>query len=347
MIYAFDHARLEAQSVHLVGAEAEGGELVLSGSPLVTDDETEAVMMRYFLSAFKTDELFCFSHSSDLAMNEVFTLVSRIFDQPDTLHEQSAHIARFLHECSTHPNIKSGEFYVVYFRDCILEGEMMDAVGLFKSEHKASFLKVKHAGSAFQVAADQGVNVNQLDKGCLIFNTEGDSGFAVAVVDKTNKGSDARYWKDDFLHLSPRADEYHFTSNAIELCKSFISKEMPQNFEVSPADQADLLNRSAQFFKEHEEFSIEEYAGEVIVDKQVIDEFTRYKSDFEQQREVEVGEGFAISGSAVKKQSRVFRSVIKLDKNFHIYVHGNREMIERGVDADGRKYYKVYFDEEN
>jgi hypothetical protein len=52
------------------------------------------------------------------------------------------------------------------------------------------------------------------------------------------------------------------------------------------------------------------------------------------------------SESAVKKQARVFKSVIKLDKNFHIYVHGNRELIEQGTDEKG-KYYKVYYKEES
>ena len=40
---------------------------------------------------------------------------------------------------------------------------------------------------------------------------------------------------------------------------------------------------------------------------------------------------FYISDAAVKKQSRSFKSVIKLDKNFHIYVH-----VEQGEDEKGR-----------
>jgi len=48
----------------------------------------------------------------------------------------------------------------------------------------------------------------------------------------------------------------------------------------------------------------------------------------------------------VKQQIRVFKSVLKLDKNFHIYIHGNREWIKRGTDPDGRKYYKIYFENE-
>ncbi len=42
------------------------------------------------------------------------------------------------------------------------------------------------------------------------------------------------------------------------------------------------------------------------------------------------------------------RSVLKLDKNFHIYIHGDRELIERGYDEEkGKSFYKVYFEEES
>ena len=39
--------------------------------------------------------------------------------------------------------------------------------------------------------------------------------------------------------------------------------------------------------------------------------------------------------------------VIKLDKNFHLYVHGSRELIEQGIDEEGRKFYKIYYTEES
>jgi hypothetical protein len=49
----------------------------------------------------------------------------------------------------------------------------------------------------------------------------------------------------------------------------------------------------------------------------------------------------------VKKQSKVYKQVLKLDRNFHIYIHGNNEFIERGFDEEkNMNYYKVYFREE-
>lgn len=45
------------------------------------------------------------------------------------------------------------------------------------------------------------------------------------------------------------------------------------------------------------------------------------------------------------KQNETIKSVIRLDNNFHIYVHGDRKKIEKGEDKKG-KYYKVYYTEE-
>ena len=80
---------------------------------------------------------------------------------------------------------------------------------------------------------------------------------------------------------------------------------------------------------------------------EVMASFNEYKNNFQIEREIEIEDGFAISESAVKKQARIFKSVLKLDKNFHVYIHGNNNLIEKGVDPDGRKYYKLYFNEEN
>ncbi len=60
-----------------------------------------------------------------------------------------------------------------------------------------------------------------------------------------------------------------------------------------------------------------------------------------------IKDSFEISVQAVKKQTRIFKSVLKLDKNFHIYIHGNNELIEHGIEKDGRKFYKIYFENES
>jgi hypothetical protein len=330
-----------------VGRQDDANSLILAKDTLhIEEPEIKDLLCHYFLSPFKSSEYFNLYHDTDINMNEVFVCVSKIFDNPNVLHEQSVILAQHLHEQSIHPKIKSGEFYTVYFKDCIVDGEMVDAVGLFKSENKDTFLKVLQAGDGFEIESEQGVNINKLDKGCLIFNTEREQGYVASVVDNTGKGAEAQYWFDAFLHVRQRRDEFYNTQQTLSLCKSFVRDELPQRFEISKADQAALLNKSVRFFKEKDNFNAEEFANEVMEDPEVIESFHRYKTDYQQTHDTEIADDFAISESALKQQARVFKSVIKLDKNFHIYVHGNRNLIEQGVEANGKKFYKIYYEEE-
>ena len=54
----------------------------------------------------------------------------------------SGQIAKYLYKVANHPKIKSGELYVVYFKGVQIEGNMLDAIGIFKSENKETYLKV-------------------------------------------------------------------------------------------------------------------------------------------------------------------------------------------------------------
>ncbi len=332
--------------MHKVGNKLNEGGVVFSKSNLHLDSSLKTILSQYFLTSFKFEELYSLYHQTDIALNEVYSYVSKIFENHEQFHQQSMNLAAHLYEKSVYPKIKTGEFYVIYFKDCILDEHTADAIGLFKSENKETFLKIFQNTENFNIESEEGININKLDKGCLIFNIDKENGYVVAVVDNTNKGEDAKYWIDDFLHVRPRKDEYYNTHNVLSLCKNFVTKELPQQFDVQKADQADLLNRSVQFFKEKDSFDMEEFTNEVFAQREVIDSFNKYKENYEQDRDLEIADSFTISESAVKKQARAFKSVIKLDKNFHIYVHGNRNLIEQGEDEKG-KFYKVYYQEES
>ena len=177
-----------------------------------------------------------------------------------------------------------------------------------------------------------------------MFDTEREEGFAVCVVDNTNR-AEARYWIDDFLHVRPRQDNYHNTHNILAMCKKYVTRHLPAEFDVSKADQAEMLNETMKYFREQDSFSLDDFSEKVIRQPEVMESFTRYKQEYEQDREIRIEDEFAISDSAVRKQARAYKSVIKLDRNFHIYVHGNRNLLEQGEDEKG-KFYKVYYEEE-
>ena len=342
-----EFAKIEAIVLHKTGNKLNEEGIRFSKEPVRINELLEELLIKYFFSPFKQNEFYNLSHETDINLNEVYSYVSAIFDDPENLFEQSVNIAKHLYEQSVHPKIRGGELYVVYFKDCNIDGEPMDAVGIFKSETRETYLKIYPDGDGFGIDSDAGININKLDKGCLILNTEKEKGYLAAVVDNLSKGGEALYWIDDFLHLRARSDDYHNTQNAINFCKSFVVDHLPEEYEMSKIDQADMLNKSANFFKEKDYFDIEDFANEVIKAPELIEKFKSYKNQFEDERDMKISDEFEISDAAVKKQSRVLKSVIKLDKNFHIYVHGNRDMIENGTDEDnGMHYYKLFYKEE-
>lgn len=347
MIDYFD-CKIERVSAHQVGNQANQDNLVVSDKPIeVNDGDLKEVLLSYFVSHFKTDEYFQFAPvDGDLNNNLAFQAVTKIFENPSDMHQQSIDLADNLYECQNHPNIKSGDFYVTLLSDITLDGETTEAVGLFKAETKDTFIKLQTSTNDFGLSTDVGNRISRLDKGCLVFNMEKEEGYRVLIIDKSNKIMEAQYWKEEFLNAKPRNDDFHNTQTFMKVTKDFVTKQMPKQFEMNKADQADLLNRSMDFFKTNEQFNNQSFGAEVFEDEQVINAFHRFTNDFKEEKEIELSQDFDISAPAVHKNSRVFKSVIKLDKNFHIYVHGDKKLIERGVDEMGRKFYTIYYSEE-
>ena len=334
--------RINHVSIHFVGNKSIDDGVILSKSNLVVDDDIDNLLVKYFLAPFTSDEYFQLYHDSGIEYNVVNGAVSQIFDDPETLYDQSVNLAKHLYDQSAHPKIKGGEFYTVYFKDCIVDGDTVDAIGLFKSENKDTFLKVLREDGNFNLESEQGINIKKLDKGCLIFNKERENGYVVAVVDNTNKGIEAQYWIDDFLHIRQRKDEYANTQNVMAMAKNFVTKELPKEFEVSKADQIDLLNKSLKFFKEKDTFDIEDFANEVIEQPEVIESFHSFRRNYESENDITIDDTFAISNHAFKKQQRSYKRIINLDKKIQIIINGNRQNVEQGEDERG-KFYKVYY----
>jgi hypothetical protein len=345
----FGNATLNKLIVHRVGNKLlEDGvtlssdNINLSQQPALTE-----ILTSYFLSQFKDPAFYRFHHVSSLELNEIYSISYALFESVRAFTKKSKDIASILYEYSNHPKIKSGELYVAYFDECRVGTEVTDAIGIFKSENKETFLKVFENDGSLQINHDEGINIRKLDKGCLIFNTEADEGFKVCVVDNLNASNEAQYWKDEFLKLTPVADNYFQTKNYLSLTKDYVTGRLDEDFEVSKADQIDYLNRSIEYFKKNEQFNEQEFASAVFEHKEVINSFKKYKKEFQNENDLDIVSEFEISNYAVKKQTKVFKSVLKLDRNFHVYIHGNRDLIEKGVDEDGRKYYKLYYNEES
>ena len=100
------------------------------------------------------------------------------------------------------------------------------------------------------------------------------------------------------------------------------------------------------FFKDKDEFDIDDFTNEVMSEPETIEKFRQYKQRYEDETGISIDDNFPVSEAARKKQQRAFKRVIQLDKKIKIVIDGNSQNIEQGTDKKG-KFYKLYYTEEN
>lgn len=304
----------------------------------ISDEEESDLLKNIFLKPFQSTGATWEFRNDGSGSNVLYTL-SKDLHNDGNFVISSVNIGKHLQQVSTHPNIKDGDMFVIKFADILYNGKLCEALGVYKVENKEVFIENSFSGTKPELRFRRGISGRKLDKGCLILFTP--EPYTVFTID--NVHVDTEYWKNDFLKVKLRQDPVNNTSKLMTITKSFITESLPEQFEIEKADQIDLLNRSANYFKNKEEFTMQEFEHEVLQDKQVIDAFQSYdKGEL-----FGINRGFEISQQAVKRQAKIFKSVLKLDRNFHVYIHGNRELIERGEDETGRKFYKLYYKEES
>ena len=306
------------------------------------DNVDNISLKNILLDAFvPLNEVYEFVHDIDIDLNVFRKIMGEYWDEEDLLNT-SKKIYHHLKAVATHPKIKSGDLVLAKFEDIQIENSYYEAIGIYKIEQKESFLEIDlNNGDVASLKILPGITSKNIDKACLVIFTKEDPW--IFVIDKNNK--DTQYWIDDFLHIRQRKDEYANTQNIMAMAKNFVTKELPQMFDVTKADQIDLLNRSLEFFKEKDTFDIEDFANEVIGQPEVIESFNNFKRNYETENDIVIDDNFAISNNAFKKQQRSYKRVIRLDKKIQIIIDGNRDHVQQGEDENG-KYYKVYYSSE-
>lgn len=341
----FESCKITNIIIHNIGNKFENGDLIISDNCFLPDDENVLNLLKsYFLSAFKKDAYYHFMpYENELLNNPIYASIHKIFNDEQMFYQQSVEIAQHLFEQSNNPNIKSGELYVVHFKNCNIEEGVCDAIGIFKSETKDTFIKVIMNQNTYELIGESGINIKKLDKACIVFNVNYEHGYKACILDKTNT-KEAIYWTNDFLGLEPSDDSYFQTSNYLNLCKNFVKEIYNQENDVPRADQIDMLNRSINFFKDTNIFSEDRFKEEIVKEPEVINAFENFKCQFEADNNIELPQDFTVSNYAVKDEKKYFKHVLKLDKNFHIYIHGDKKYIRKGYDPEkDMNYYMLYF----
>lgn len=344
----FEDASISSICVHYIGNNSESEGIRFSESIVdIEDFHIQELLLKYFFSNFKEPEFYSLQFSTgDISMNPIHKYAGEMFNDPKLLLTNSASIAKLLYQHSRHPNIKSGDLIIAQVQDVLIDDEMVDAICIFKSENKEAFITLDLTQKNYSLERSEGIHTEKLDKACIIFNTEASTGYKICALDKSNKSKEAQYWMSDFLNIEHRVDDYHHTKNYIQATKQFIEDRIKPLYEIDKTEEAAMLNRSKDYLSTAETFDEKEYLEKTFNSPELIEDFGNYKQDYKEERNIELQEEFNVHQSAVKKQAKVFKSVLKLDKNFHVYIHGDRELIEKGTDENGRKYYKLYYEEE-
>lgn len=339
-------ANLNQVVVHQLGKKSEGEDVTFSQELIdISNADIHQTLLQYFIDTFKEPDFFTFTfNDGDFILNPLYNYLGNVFDDPSSFYEHSVKIARLLHDKSSNPLIKSGDFCMAYIHNILIDDEMVDAIGIFKSENKDDFILIDKVDQKIDLQIQKGINTSKMDKACLILNTERDTGFKILNIDHSNRQKEARYWRDDFLIIEARSDDYHSTTNLIRMTAEFVKKRLPAEAPLDKKDQSAYLKKSEDYFKNQESFELQDYKEQVFQSEEVSAAFEEYRREEQPSRAHQ--DSFAISEYAVKKQSKVFKSVIKLDKNFHVYVHGDNSKITKGELENGQKYYMLYYDEE-
>ncbi|MGB0839852.1 MAG: nucleoid-associated protein, partial [Chitinophagales bacterium] len=269
--------------IHKVGNKLRSEGILLAQDTYDLGDEMlRSLLLEYFLGPFKSDQYYKFDHETALENNQLYQLCLNVFDNPmQNLLGQSHGMAEHLYEQSTHAKVKSGELYVCYFTDVLVEDELVNAIGIFKTENKDLYLKAKEESNQLTLNYEQGINIKKLDKGCIILNVYNEDGLRLMMIDKGSKSQpEAQYWRDEFLKVTRVHDNSFHTQNYLQLCQELVQDVLSEE-GLGRQEQVNFLNKSLNFFKERETFDEEEFHESVLAEPERIKAFQEIKKDYE------------------------------------------------------------------
>ena len=312
-----------------------------------TEDEEE-LLRNFFLRSIKSSiDLMKFTHHISLEYNAVFDNTKKFFDNELSFIEYSNNILNHLYEKSNHPQIKTGELFVVHFQDLQFQDITTEAIGIFKIENKIDYLKFHHQEEGLDFTINKGVKLQKIDKGCLILNTEQSDGYRVISID--NNSYDANYWKRDFLGLEEVLNDSYQTKHHLQLLSTF-SNTMVENNDTYA--QKEFISQGIQLFNDNEVMTKDLLEQELLSPFDVVDSYSQFKTQYNKENNLDLEEDFNVSISTLKKEKRKIKSQINLDTKIQIKLDLSdgdtvKENIEKGFDEERKMhYYKVYYNEE-
>lgn len=349
--------KLNFEDVHIsglvlakVGNPSRDEPLQTSKQLFQVDEEDQETLCPIFLKPFRNLGGQRFTHHSSLDKNEINEAAKTVFGDPSTLLEQGCEIAKRLYSKSSHPNIKSGDLCISLIEQIEFEGEMIKAICILKSESVTPFLSISAKDGDLELATEQGINPEKIDKGCLIVEHFDKKGFYVLTFDRG--GNESRFWVRDFLGVRPIPDSALLSKRVAEMAVSAVSEDRPTSSESPPWDVNEPAQEALSYLQGQKNFSLQEFEEQALRTDSAKKRFAEEKQRVEEEEGISLEENFDISKKDVTKAKKLMKSVMKFDTGVEIRLRPKvldkpEEVLERGFDEDRKmNFIKVYYHED-
>jgi len=191
-----------------------------------------------------------------------------------------------------------------------------------------------------------GLPMKKPEFGCLLI-PDGMDGFTTFILESIKENSGGTAWSKMLFPFHQITDDAFHAKQFFKMCKAFSEDVIIKEQQQPKENQVSFLSDSLKYASDNKAVNFENFKSEVLKEAKVIDAFDSFQEKYTEERRWNPPDQFAVTDSVQNQAKKIVKSVIKLDKNFHIYVHGNKERIEKGFD-ESRKlhYYQLWFDAE-
>ncbi len=346
----FSKSKIKHLIIHEIGNKLRDEKIFLSSKIQIIDEDLEKILLNYFLKSFRTNqETLNFYHNSSLNLNEVYSYSKNLFSKNNEMSfiENSQNIAKHLYEYTLHPKIIKGELLIVKIENIVFNDEMINLLGIFKSENKDSFLKIIRSKDFINLKNDKGINLTKIEKGCLILNVDSNNGFVVFNID--NNSQHTEYWINKFLNIKPIDNNRHKTKEIMKICKNFADEVLSKKYDTDA--EFTFKNEYINYFEDTKSFDFGSFNETIFKNEDIKKDFYEYQELNKDSFEFNFNDKFDVSLDDVKKEKKKIKNVIKLDTKLELKILLDKENgtknIEKGFDTErGMSYYKIYFNEE-
>ncbi|MBU5362745.1 nucleoid-associated protein [Enterococcus raffinosus] len=334
----FEELFLDKVVIHKVGNKLRDESYHLSNQEdRIENENLRGILEKYFLRLFTNREEHHFYHDSDLNLNEVYCFSKKIFQDPNNFYEQSISIVKHLYNTSANVNIKSGDFYMALFVD---NEQKKKALGIFKAENMDTFLKIESKLDFFSFSCEKGLNLNRIDKGCLILNEQYNEELQVFIIDSSSRKEKeiAKYWKENFLNVRRTQTDSVKTKEIIKLVNDFSKNILEKELDRSSKDIFKFKKEAANYLSLSDEYNESLFSERTFKDDQEKKVFLKYKNDYEKQNDLLPIENFSIDRDTFDRSKFKPRTTYKLDTGVDLSI-SSFDCVEEGYDEEKNMYY--------